>query len=271
MDWDLIKLKFSGFRISIRLIERIIIGSFYVACVALGAIFVTWYYFQPYLHELKEKDAVRYKQISKDLTNFHWINAYLEARELEAISMEELYREKYNRFQKQFTEDKKFRKNILKKRKEELAEFRTTRLDQHKDQIHDIRYSKQLSGFLAQRIRWGLVSPWERGLILRDKCKHFVEEEKENWLKKFQEGLSVQPSGSFEGTHLHGLTAAEFCESLIPLRHEEKFVQRALQKMKNHLSYFQFLRLLQEIGVKEEEVFDLPSRLNRMTADIGGT
>lgn len=271
MDWDLIKLKFSGFRISIRLIEQIIIGSFYVGCLVVGVLFVAWYYMQPYMHSLESKDAFRYKQISKDITNFHWIKAYLEARELETISVEDLHRENYKRFQKQFAEDKNFRKDLLKKRKEELAEFRITRLDQHQDQIHDIHYTNKLSGFLAQRLRWGLVSPWERGLILRDKCKYFVDEEKEHWLKKFQEGLSVQPSGSFEGTHLNGLTAAEFCESLIPLSHEEKFVQRALQKMKNHLSYFQFLRLLQEIGVKEEEVFDLPSRLNRMTADIGGT
>jgi len=271
MDWDLIKLKFSGLRISVRMIEQFIIGTFYVGCVVVGCLFVAWQYFQPYFHKLENKDAFRYERISKDISSFHWIRAYQQVRELEAISMEELYGERYGRFQVQFGEDKTFRKDILKKRKEDLEQFRNTRLTQHQDQIHDIHYTNRLTGFLAQRIRWGMVSPWERGLILRDKCKQFVEEEKENWLKKFQEGLSAQPSGSFEGTRLDGLTAAEFCESLIPLRHEEKFVTRALQSMKDHLSYFQFLRLLKEIGVKEEEVFDLPSRLNRMTADIGGT
>ena len=140
MNWDLIKLKLSGFRISVRLIERIVIGSFYVGCVFLGLMFVAWQYFQPFFHRLEMKDPFRYDQITKDFANLYWISAYQEIRELEAISQMQLYWEGYERFQKQFAEDERFHKETLKKRERELEQTREARKIEHQKQIHKIEY-----------------------------------------------------------------------------------------------------------------------------------
>lgn len=271
MDWSRFKPRLPKIRFSVLLLEKLIIGSFYVAVVLAVTGTVGYFYYQPYLKTLQIKDRHRYEEAIEEFKELHFIEAYRRLKVLEALDMNELYQERYKRWQNRYRKDRQFRAEQERERKNVMEKAREARLERHKKSYKDIEYTNRLSGPLAERLRWGQATPWEKGLILREKCVHYLQRQQQEWLDpanpEYQSGLPQ----TFQDIHLAGHTPGVFCTELIPLGDDPAAISRAFDNMKDKLGYFQYLQLLGEIGVKENEVFSFHEKLEKMTGDLAGT
>lgn len=275
MDWtrfaSAFKFKLPKIEFSVLLLEKIIIGAFYASIVFIVCGVMAYYYFQPYFQSLKNKDAFRYQQAMGEMKELHFLEAYHQFSELEDIEMKKLYLERYERWYKQYKKDPKFRREQRRERQETMEKAREARLEGHADAVSDIHYTNRLSGLLAERLRWGQAGPWEKGLILREKCVHYLKQEQAERVPTSKGEYPSSLLETFQDTRLDGMTPELFCTDLIPLADNPHAITRAFEKLKEKLDYFQYLQLLGEIGMKESEVFSFTEQLEGMTEDLAGT
>jgi hypothetical protein len=112
---------------------------------------------------------------------------------------------------------------------------------------------------------WHKASPWEKGLLLREKCIKFFSLEKQASDRRLQARKFSSISALTTSPLDEGNSIPEICARLVPITHDSKAPDQALEVLKNRMNYFYFNRLLNEIGVPSQEVFVFESRLNRMT------
>ena len=271
MDWSRFKFRLPKIRFSVLLLEKIIIGSFYTAVVLAAVGTLGYFYYQPYLKSLQAKDRYRYEEAVEEFKELEFIEAYQRLKALEEIEMAELYKERYKRWQKRYRKDRQFRTEQERERNEVMEKAKEARLERHKKSYQDIEYTNRLSGRLAERLRWGQATPWEKGLILREKCMHYLKLQQQEWTDPTNPQYKSGLPQTFQDIHLGGHTPEVFCTELIPLEDDPAAIDRAFKKLKDKLGYFQYLQLLGEIGVKENEVFSFHDKLERMTEDLAGT
>ena len=118
---------------------------------------------------------------------------------------------------------------------------------------------------------WNKSGPWEKGLLLREKCIKYLEMEKSSYQgqKKIHKLPRIAPL--LEKPRELSLTVPEICEDFVPISHHERQVVLALEKLKNKMDYFFFVQLLDEIGVPRQDVFSFPAQLDRMTGGYAGS
>ncbi|CCQ91903.1 exported hypothetical protein [Nitrospina gracilis 3/211] len=275
MNWTQItsrfKFKLPRIRFSVLLLEKLIIAGFYASLMFIAFGVMAYYYFQPYFQSLKNKDAFRYQQAVGEIKELHFLEAFRQFSELEDIEMKKLYLERYERWQKQFKQDPKFRLEQRRERKETMEKAREARLEDHAKAVSNIRYTNRLSSMLAERLRWGQAGPWEKGLILREKCVYYLKQEQSERVSTPQGEYQSSLVETFQDTRLGGMTPELFCADLIPLEDNPRAIGHAFEKLKEKLDYFKYLQLLGEIGMKESEVFTFTEKLEGMTEDLAGT
>ena len=66
------------------------------------------------------------------------------------------------------------------------------------------------------------------------------------------------------------LDPSEQCAEWVPVGGDERAVSQAIQALQEGMNYYYFVRLLDAIGLPENEVFKFPGKLTRMTNDFGG-
>jgi hypothetical protein len=230
-----------------------------------------YFYYQPYLETLQAKDRYRYEEAVEEFKELHFVEAYQRIKALQAIEMAELYKERYKRWQKRYRKDPHFRSEQERERKEVMEKAHEARLARHQKRFKDIQYTNRLSGPLAERLRWGQASPWEKGLILREKCMHYLKRQQQEWMDPTNPEYKSGLPQTFRDSHLGGHNPEAFCTDLIPLKDEPAAIRGAFVNLKDKLGYFHYLQLLAEIGVKENEVFSFHDKLERMTEDLAGT
>lgn len=271
MNWPKFTFKLPRIRFSVLFLEKAIIASFYASLVLGVAGIFGYLYYEPYLETLQTKDRHRFEEAVEKFKDLKFVDAYRKLKALEEIEMAELYRERYERWKERYRKDETFRAEQKRERKELMEKARAARLAHHQKSFKDIEYTHQLSGPLVERLRWGQATPWEKGLILREKCMHYLRLQQEEWLDPANPEYRSGLPRTFQDTHLDGQTPEVFCTDLVPLEDNPAAIQRAFMNLKEKLGYFPYLQLLAEIGVKENEVFSFDDKLERMTEDLAGT
>ena len=57
---------------------------------------------------------------------------------------------------------------------------------------------------------------------------------------------------------------------MVSLSHDVPSVHRALGKLKKGMNYYYFIRLLEDIGIPDSELFSMTEKLEGMTRDFNG-
>ena len=184
-------------------------------------------------------------------------------REIKQLTQEEVYRLSYDRWKTKMQEDQEYslaywdeqvllREEALSAKKEEWDQKITNIDNSHEEGDHSKEY-------------WQNASPWEKALLLREKCIKYFSLEKQASRRGLQarqfSSVAILTSSPIE----EGNSIPELCARLVPITHNPKSPELALDSLKNHMNYFYFSRLLKEIGIPSHEVFVFDSKLNRMT------
>ena len=244
-----------------------LLGVFAVVLLATG--FLGWKYVLPKAAEFEEKDPEKYAVLVDAVTGFHISQAKTLFRELDAMTYEEVLALRYRKWKEKKDEDQKFRWEEWEKELELRKETEKLKKEKHQQQqkmlIQDLNRSQTGKALFVD---WQDAGPWERGLLLREKCIKYLMLEKEEDRRRANVRQVSRSTRLLQRPRGQERNAAELCENLVPIAHDPKAVTAALTNLNDNMNYFFFVQLLDEIGIPRKSVFSFPIQLDHMTGDF---
>ncbi len=247
----------------LKLLVRLLLLTIFIT--SIGG-FVAWKYkIEPKLAELKEKDTVRYFEMVKEAKALHLPRAQKLFFELDAMTPTQVAILNYNKFNARWQQDPEFRQEILKEQ-EIIRELHKEIMSHvYKGEKETINSFEQPEIWVLKE--WGKMSPWKKGLVLREKCFDYLNQE--NIKNK-------ERNGSLNLTRFDGLrenlkrkqASSELCEKWVPVGQKEELVEQGLQNLKMKMSYLSYTSILEELGIPEKKVFNFSTQFKRLVGDF---
>jgi len=254
-------------KIPFKQILKVIRNISLVLLLGVAGIAATLFFYRDFLGELRQKDEVRFDVVVEEVMQFHPLRAWNLFVELKELSYQQSFDDRYKRYKQQWEEDPEFRQKILEERIPGRKEARKTRRQDYDREIQGILDPGPLSA-RSPKEQWRQSDAWHRGLILREKCLHFIEMEIRDFENRRRLSEAPKRGAFLTRPRISDLTPAEYCHDLIPVGHKDAKVDEALHNLKRGMNYYYFVRLLDEVGLRDSELFPYPTRLERMTDDL---
>ena len=240
-----------------------------ILALAGGAFY--WKAVVPVMAELKEKDPEKFAALLAQAKSLSFTKAIESYTKLDQMTYEQVLTVRYLAMKKKVQEDDDLR---LKQREEEVEareETRELKKEERRLEMQDLMLSAEKKPGEVLLTDWNQSGPWEKGLLLREKCIKYLKMEKSahRGIKKIHKLPRIAPLLDKPGGL--SLTVPEICEEFVPISHDEMKVTLALDTLKNKMDYFFFVQLLDEIGVPRQDVFSFPTQLDRMTGGYAGS
>ena len=225
---------------------------------------------KPDLLKLQEKDAYRYERMVDEASRLHWINAWNQYRALREISLAELYQERYRRWKQQWETDEEFRQEVLRQKAETREQFQTLKKKKYDDQAQELKQYRRKPDPAFLRVHWEQATPWQKSLILRDRCVRYLNQELEDYRQRRRIKGSLHGATLLAQSRIADVSPGSLCREMVSLSHDAPSVHRALGKLKKGMNYYYFVRLLEDIGIPDSELFTVNGKLEGMTRDFNG-
>lgn len=239
-----------------------------IACIALfmAAAGYVWYQYSPLLDELEAKDPEKYAEMALEARSWHYSEARKLFVELDEMTANDVIWLRYNKLKERWREDVAFRLESLKNQVDVRKK--------HREQMEE-EYENRSRGYLKQSAEqkaewltaaWRSMDPWRKGLLLREKCAQYMEREiranrrRVNALDLPRNAVLLGKLGAV------ARTPSESCENLTPVGYDERFVTQALDKLGEEMNYWNFLEMLEELGIPADNVLAFPSRFKRLVS-----
>ncbi len=259
-------MEYRFLKIQARRIPKPSFSFLLVIPVGVAVAAAVWYQSRPMLEELKAKDAHRYQLMVHEASRLHFINAWKQWVELKEVDQSQVLQDRYHRLIRQWESDSTFRQARNEAEREARRIDRIRRARDYKNLLDDLRGAPLDQKTL--RTHWERASAWEKGLLLREQCVRWLRQEIEDHKNRRNlqgaSRLGVWPAGPL------AFAPSEQCSEWVPVREDERAVPQAIQALKEGMNYYYFVRLLDEIGLSKNEVFNFSGKLMRMTNDFGG-
>ena len=151
----------------------------------------------------------------------------------------------------------------IKERKSKLAD--------NPSKIEELKNLNQNKPFKIRFEKWKEFKPWQKKLILRNKCIKFIK--KEFAARKIQKGglKTSKASTLISRIGKEPLEIENLCANLVSSSTSQEGVQDSILRLKESMNFFYFKQLLDEVGISRDTVFQFKEELNRMTRDYHGS
>ena len=241
-----------------------------VLLVVAVAAFGVYQWQQPALQKLQEKDAYRYERMVEEASRLHWIHAWNQFVELKEISLAELYRERYRRWKQQWETNGEFRQSALRQKAEARKQIKKSQKKKYDQQQQELAQYRRKQGPALLRVHWEQATPWQKSLILRDRCVRYLNQELEDYRQRRHVKGSLHGAALLVQSRIANASPGSLCREMISLSHDIPSVHRAMGKLKKGMNYYYFVRLLEDIGIPDSELFTVTGKLEGMTRDFNG-
>ncbi len=238
-----------------------------VLAVAAAAVY-EWQ--KPVLHQLRDKDLYRYEQMVDAASRLHWINAWNQYAALQEISLAELHRERYQRWKQQWATSGEFRQSMLRQKAEAREHIKKSQARKYDDQKQELEQYRRKQDSALLRVHWEQATPWQKSLILRDRCVRYLNQELEDYRQRRHVKGSLHGAARLAQSRIANVSPGSLCREMVSLSHDTPSVHRALGKLKKGMNYYYFVRLLEDIGISDSELFTVTEKLEGMTRDFNG-
>ncbi len=247
----------------LKLLVRLLLLAIFVAS---GGGYAVWKYkVEPKLAELKEKDTVRYFEMVKEAKSMHLPEAQKLFFELDAMTSTQVAILNYNKFNARWQKDPEFRQEVLKEQEIVRELHREIMSYVYKGEKEVIDSFEKPGNWVLNE--WGEMSPWKKGLVLREKCFDYLN--KENLKNKERnESLNLTRFDGLQENLKRKQASSELCEKWVPVGHKEEFVDKGLQNLKIKMNYLGYTSILKELGIPEKKVFNFSSQFKRLVGDF---
>jgi hypothetical protein len=233
-----------------------------------GAAVYEWQ--KPVLQKLQEKDAYRYERMVDEASRLHWINAWNQYGALQEISPSELYRERYQRWKQQWVTSGEFQQNTLRQNVEAREQIKKSQKKKYDDQKQELEQYRRKQDSALLRVHWEQATPWQKSLILRDGCVRYLNQELEDYRQRRHIKGSLHGAALLAQSRIGNASPGSLCREMVSLSHDGPSVHRALGKLQKGMNYYYFVRLLEDIGIPDSELFTVTEKLGGMTRDFNG-
>lgn len=247
----------------IKILVRLLLLAIFAA--SGGGYFAWKYKIEPKLAELKEKDTTRYFEMVKEAKSFHLPEARSLYFELDAMTPTQVAILNYNKFNARWQQDPEFRQEVLKEQ-EVVRELQKEIMSYvYKGEKEAINSSEKSEDWVLKK--WEEMSPWKKGLVLREKCFDYLNQESLN-NKERNESLNLTRFEGLQENLKREQASSELCEKWVPIGQTEEFVEKGLQNLKVKMSYLAYTSILQELGISEKKVFSFSTQFKRLVGDF---
>ena len=226
-----------------------------------------WEAFKPVLAKLEEKHPEKYAQMWEEATSLHISETRKLYRELDKMTLADVIDLRYNNFLEKRNADKKFMEESYDQELQIRIKERTSKLEDNPSKIEELKNLNQNKPFKIRFEKWKEFKPWQKKLILRDKCIKFIKKELAD--RKIQKG-GLKTSKASTLTSRVGkepLEIENLCANLVSSSTSQEGVQDSILRLKESMSFFYFTQLLDETGVPRDTIFQFKEELNRITRD----
>ena len=241
-----------------------------VLFVVAAAGFGVYQWQQPALLKLQEKDPYRYEKMADEASDLHWVHAWNQYVELKEISLAELYQERYRRWQYQWATSEEFRQNVLRQKGEAREQIKKSQKKKYDHQEQELAQYRRKQDPALLRVHWEQATPWQKSLILRDRCVRYLNQELEDYRQRHHVKGSLHGAALLTQSRIANASPGSLCREMVSLSHDIPSVHRALGKLKTGMNYYYFVLLLEDIGIPDSELFTLNGKLEGMTRDFNG-
>ncbi|MEE9259043.1 MAG: hypothetical protein V3U37_05835 [Nitrospinaceae bacterium] len=227
-----------------------------------------WKELQPTLEVLKEKDPEKYELMVEEAKSFHLPTAKKLYEELDRMTWGQVIALRYNKWKEKVRADEDFR---FEDWQEELDQREATKEEKKQE------YHGRANRLLAARAdidgkimlaAWEKMEPWQKGLVLREKCIKFTEMEKKRSLRRRNINDLSRIEVLLDKPDKRSWSVPELCESLVPHTRDEPMVNQAIERLKSKMNYYYFVRLLDEIGIPRDKIVPFSTRLRQVALDF---
>ena len=231
-----------------------------------GLIYYKWAQFSPRLDSIQPKNPERYEFMISLAKDFKFRRAKNIFEELEAMTADEVIILRFNKLRKAWNESEDYRDKMLQEEYEKRKEQMVRNQKSHSSRAKEVLKAFPQSGTGWVSTNWADTSPWNKALILRQKCANIMKWEIQAE-KSRKDALALPRTAPFVTPKKNAVYPTKLCDSWVPLIDNESSISLALKNLRDHLEFFQFKTLLEEIGIPEKEVMDFEKKTKRFTAD----
>jgi hypothetical protein len=256
--------------IRLRRLRRMIPQVLSVLLVLAIVVAAVYEWKKPTLHQLRDKDAYRYERMVDEVSDLHWISAWNQYVALQEISTAELYQERYQRWKQEWLTNGEFRQNALRQKAEAREQIKKSQRKKYDHQEQELAQYRRKQDPAHLRVHWEQATPWQKSLILRDRCVRYLNQELEDYRQRRHVKGSLHGATLLAQSRIGNASPGTLCREMVSLSHDVPSVHRALGKLKKGMNYYYFVRLLEDVGIPDSELFTVTGKLDGMTRDFNG-
>lgn len=252
-----------------RFLSRLLKTVFFLSVVS-GLVWgsLAWKKIKPELDELQKKDPERYALMIKTAKSFSVEETRQIYNDLKAMTQYDALALRYNKLRKKWRDDSKFRETELKDREESMTKIKESKRQERETFIEGLEALPEQYEEKGLMIRWKIALPWQKILILREKCVKYLDLERKTGHRRRNPANLPRSAVLLDRPENHSFSVPELCQELVPSGYDEQAVSDALNALKNTINYFYMVDLLDEIGIPRNAIFPADARMQRMAADF---
>ena len=199
-----------------------------------------WESFKPVLAKLEEKHPEKYEQMWEKAKSFNISGSKKLYRELKEMPMADVIDLRYKKFLEKRNSDAKFKEDSYEKELQIRIKERTSKLADNPSKIEELKNLNQNKPFKIRFEKWKEFKPWQKKLILRDKCIKFIKKELAD--RKIQKGVLKTSKASTLTSRIgkEPLEIENLCANLVSSSTSQEGVQDSILRLKESMSFFYF-------------------------------
>jgi len=218
-----------------------------------------WEEFKPVLAELEEKHPGKYAKMVEEAKSFHIKETQRLYHEIESITREEVITLRYEKWQKKRKEDKEFNEKYYDDELLNRIEVQKALLKDYQSRMDEIRELNDHQPVKVRFEQWKKTKPWKQRLILREKCVKYVKMEIKD-REAFRRGLEISKVSTLMARLSNKPLPVELlCNDLVPVAQSDQ--KMAILRLKETLTFDYYIRLLEEVGIPQKEIFSFNDEL----------
>ena len=241
-----------------------------------GGAFYGWQQFKPIAAELSAKDQEKFDLMVAEAKSFGFGTAQKLYAELYAMTPEDVVSLRYSKWKEKQQTDEEFRiaylEEQLKVRKQESIE----RKAKHNLKLRTLVFKPEEGKLL--RTSWKESEPWQKVIILRQKCVKYLKIEEANSRRRANAlelsrvaSILDRPekmSCSKETADIClAVSVSDYCMDLVPNTDDNEIVLQAIQRLKRRMNHYYYIEILDEIGISRED-FEFDQQLKGLSENF---
>lgn len=238
---------------------------------AFGWGYMTWQNFLSDTEILKDKDEREYALMRKKFSGFSFKDGFKIYDHLKSTSKAEFVEMRFRELRDKWYEDKDFRKAEQTKESEERKRLKNEKAQEYELTSSGLQPLEGKYRIKALSIRWASAPPWQKTLLLREKCDKYLALEKQNAGKRRNIHNLPTIVTLTGGSGNNQLSIPSLCEKIIPDGASEQELEKSLEALREQMNYYFFVDLLREAGIPKDTLYPPDDyRLKRMATDFVG-